>query len=234
MAAFLRRAVKHVKFDRKYVPFWDALAFPFDWFYRTQYTLIERTSQVTVVAPPAYTRLVDAAQPCIYINWHTHLPFLIHYLGRQGPCMLVSNAPYLNPVVKWCVNSGLNVLRGGSGEGGESKMMLREMLAEEKKSIILAVDGPTGPIYKVKRGCVELAQETGCPIVHVHYTCRKGRGHESRWDKMLNPSLFDEICVAYSEPLYFSPSMSVERATQLIEDSYFQRIDNSTDDDRGQ
>jgi lysophospholipid acyltransferase (LPLAT)-like uncharacterized protein len=183
--------------------------------------MIERTSTVRIRCPPKTKAL--AHTPRIYINWHTHLPFLIHYIGGQGMYMLISNAPYMNPVVRWCQSSGLKVRRGGSGQGVDSRSMMKKVL-DDGHSVILAVDGPSGPIYKAKRGCVDLARETGYPIVHVHYTCKRGKNDMKRWDRMLHPAMFDDIEVIYSEPLYV-PLMSVEpveKWTKLVEERYFQ------------
>jgi lysophospholipid acyltransferase (LPLAT)-like uncharacterized protein len=232
----LRKIVKYIKHDVKFTPLWNAMSLPLDWALRTRYCLIEHTSKVQVVklqhncsTEKKGQKLANkpvANKPVIYINWHTHLPFLIHYIGRENMCMLVSNAPYMNPIVRWCTSSGLQVLRGASGEGSGFKAKLQAVL-EGGTSIILAVDGPAGPIFKAKRGCVDLAMATGCPIVHVHYTCKRGAEDLSRWDRMLDPALFDEICVTYAPPLYLSDDMTVDDCTQLIEDNYFKLIEKS-------
>jgi lysophospholipid acyltransferase (LPLAT)-like uncharacterized protein len=61
---------------------------------------------------------------------------------------------------------GLRSARGSSsGRGGDA---LRAMIAEVKStgcSAGMIVDGPRGPFGIAKRGVIELARETGLPIV---------------------------------------------------------------------
>jgi lysophospholipid acyltransferase (LPLAT)-like uncharacterized protein len=217
----IKNAVRHIKYNKAYTPFWNSVSFVFDWYYRASYSLIEKSSRISVIVSSEVKKL--QGKPVIYINWHTHLPFVIHYMGRNRINMLVSGAPYMNPVVRWCESSGLKIIRGASGEAGDSKRLLRNVL-ESGESVVLAVDGPAGPIYKVKRGCIDLAKDTGCPIVHLYYSSKKGRANISRWDRMLHPSIFDDITFVYSDPIYIPADMSTEQGTKLIEDKYFKRF----------
>ena len=36
---------------------------------------------------------------------------------------------------------------------------------------MLAVDGPAGPAYRLRKGCLYLAQRTGMPIVPLSFVC---------------------------------------------------------------
>ena len=68
--------------------------------------------------------------------------------------------------------------------------------------MVLAVDGPYGPRHRMKTGCVELARETGSPIVHVEYSCERAKENKERWDRRLVPVLFDTINIKYHAPIY--------------------------------
>jgi lysophospholipid acyltransferase (LPLAT)-like uncharacterized protein len=114
---------------------------------------------------------------------------------------MVSPAPYLEPVARWCELLGLRVVRGTSGEKGREA--LAELLGHLRRgeSAFLAVDGPAGPPFKVKRGCVDLARAAGVPIIPVAYRCKRGKYHAKRWDHWLAVKAFDEIVVTYGKPI---------------------------------
>ena len=68
-------------------------------------------------------------------------------------------------------------------------------------SVTIAVDGPAGPVFQAKRGCVDLAHRTRAPIVPVDYRCRRGFTLGWRWDRALMPMPFDAIDVRYGPPI---------------------------------
>lgn len=149
-------------------------------------------------------------EPCIFVNWHQHQPFLTHYHGTHGRGMMISDAPYMDGVAMWAKETGTVVVRGSSGSK-VSKDALSELkdILEKGTSVCIAMDGPVGPRHIIKKGCVQLAIETGCPLVHVAYTCKKGKPNNNRWDKWIVPALFDDIYVSYSQPRYIGQHFSV-------------------------
>ncbi len=95
---------------------------------------------------------------------------------------------------------GVHLARGATGDGGRQALDELSHALRRGESVSIAVDGPRGPAYKPRRGCVLLAQQTGAPIVPVSYRC--ARGIESpRWDRALFPTPFDRVVVRYGAPL---------------------------------
>src|SRR5690349_17406438 len=83
-------------------------------------------------------------------------------------------------------------------------------------SVTLAVDGPAGPAFVVKPGCVELALRTGRRIVPVAY---RGAGTVSipgRWDRMLLALPFGRITLAFGDPIDVS-TLSHEEAILAVD-----------------
>jgi lysophospholipid acyltransferase (LPLAT)-like uncharacterized protein len=109
--------------------------------------------------------------------------------------------------------NGLLIKRGGGKDDEPAIPILLKELEEESNSIILAVDGPYGPLHQIKTVCVELARETGAPIVHVEYICSRAKEIESGWDKRIVPALFDKITVKYHPPIYVEKNDQDENET---------------------
>ncbi|MHB8873348.1 MAG: hypothetical protein ACYC8T_06645, partial [Myxococcaceae bacterium] len=76
------------------------------------------------------------------------------------------------------------------------------------ESVTMAIDGPRGPAFKPKEGCIELAREARVPIIPVGYSSERGHTATRRWDKSLVPSLFDRITVWYGAPIVIDDSTS--------------------------
>ena len=156
--------------------------------------LVRSTSAVIVTgAPPD--------QPAIFVNWHRYQPFLIAHHGEHGRWMLVSPAPPLASVARFCRLCGLSLVRGASGDRGKRALEELTQVVAAGGSVTIAVDGPAGPVFQAKRGCADLASRTGAPIVPVDYRCRRGFTVGWRWDKMLLPVPFDSIVVRYGSPI---------------------------------
>jgi lysophospholipid acyltransferase (LPLAT)-like uncharacterized protein len=121
------------------------------------------------------------------------------------------------PIGRFNEVCGIGVVRGGPGVDNSVSLTALKNILLAGNSVILAVDGPAGPAYRVKRGCVELARSTGRPIVHASYTCVKGRPDESRWDRWIMPLPFDTIRITYEKPYYVDADATVEEKIQELE-----------------
>lgn len=158
-----------------------------------------RTSSVSVHGPGA-----NYGGTAVYVNWHKYVPFLCVHHGQHRRWLLMSGAPYLEPVAAWCRWMGLTVVRGFPGQ--RSRELLGHLFEALKagNSVVLAADGPAGPGFVAKPGCVELARVAGVPIIPVACRSGKGKSSEKRWDHLYTVSKFDRIEVRYGEPLFVS------------------------------
>lgn len=169
---------------------WNILEWPIALGWHAYASLVRLTSTVTVsgAVPNGAT---------IFVNWHRYQPFLIPHHGAHHRCMLVSPAPALAPVARFCLLSGLQLIRGASGDRGKPA---REELVNHVLSggsITIAVDGPAGPAFQVKRGCADIALRTHAPIVPVRFRSARGFTIPGRWDQTLLPVPFDHISIVY-------------------------------------
>lgn len=215
----MKHFLKTIKHNPAYRTLWNILSPPFSLLAHCKLTLIEKTSDIKITG----LEELDIGNSYIFTNWHEHLPYLCHHHGRQGRIyMMMSPAPYMAPIAMWCRLSGLGVVQNSSSDAAlttlAEHLTTSSHLEQEQGplSVMLAVDGPAGPRREPKRGCIQLAQETGTPIVHVAYSCTRGTRDMSRWDQWLWPGVGDCIHVRYSQPMLVPPGESLEVSKRRV------------------
>lgn len=142
--------------------------------------------------------------PCIYAMWHKN-QFLVHGIEDKAHLSIqISNSIDGEIIARAVEKWGFKVVRGSAARKGavESTMqMISRLNAGETVGIM--VDGPRGPLHKVKNGAVKLAQKTGAPIVPAHwYSPQKTFISLPSWDKMKTPLGPCRILNIYGEPIY--------------------------------
>ena len=115
--------------------------------------------------------------------------------------MMVSQATRMAPIAAWCTGVGLKLVRGASGAGGRAALGVLAEALRRGESVVLAVDGPAGPPFRVKPGCLELARDVGVPLIPVGYHSRWGRAVPGRWDHSLLVTPFDRVVFEFGAPI---------------------------------
>ncbi len=142
--------------------------------------------------------------PCIYAMWHEN-QFSIHGIEDKANLnVLISNSADGEIITKTVEKWGFKVVRGSSARKGcvSSTMHLISKLKEGECAAIM-VDGPRGPLHKVKGGAIKLAKETGAPIIPMHwYSPQKTFVSLPSWDKMKIPIGICNIINIYGDPIY--------------------------------
>jgi lysophospholipid acyltransferase (LPLAT)-like uncharacterized protein len=143
----------------------------------------------------------DQGQHIIAAFWHQRLlmmPFLPHR-GKVG--MLISQHRDGEFIARAVKLFGVDSVRGSTTRGGLAA--LRGMIRFFRKGGNLAVtpDGPQGPKHIVQIGVVELARQTGAPIVPVTYSASRCKVFGS-WDNFILPLPFCRVAYVWGEPLF--------------------------------
>ncbi len=158
--------------------------------------------------------------PCIYVMWHAN-QLLVHGIEDKANLnILISNSIDGEIVARTSEKWGFKVIRGSSGKKGavESTMqMLRKL--NNGESVAIMVDGPSGPLHKVKNGAIKLAQKTGVPIVTANwYSPQKTFRSLPSWDKMKIPIGYCEIINTYGKPIYIKEDATSEEIANVKEE----------------
>ncbi len=99
-----------------------------------------------------------------------------------------------------------------SGEAAREE--LSWLLREEGYNTAVTVDGPRGPIFRVKHGILDLASETGAPILTMGVAIHP-RVTIPTWDRMLIPVPFSTIVTIFGGP-FFVPKGADARTKEKI------------------
>lgn len=158
-------------------------------------------------------------KPCIYAMWHAN-QFLVHGLeDKANTSILVSNSIDGEVIARAVEKWGFKVVRGSAGKKGavESTMQMLTRL-KNRECVGIMVDGPHGPLHKVKNGAVKLAQMSGAPIVPAHwYSPQKTFINLPSWDKMKTPLGDCKILNLYGEPIYVNENATDEELSEAKE-----------------
>ena len=104
----------------------------------------------------------------IGLIWHNRLLFFpcsINKKQRRRTVAVISasrDGQYISDLLSFF---GIRCARGSSSRGGAHAM--REAIREIKNgnNVAITPDGPRGPAYVLKKGAIQLASETGAPIL---------------------------------------------------------------------
>ncbi len=189
------------------------------------YSLVLRLLALTIrrkVLFPEHPRYFwDRGQPIIIAFWHQRLlmmPFLPHQ-GKVG--MLISqhrDGEFIARAVKFF---GIDSIRGSTTRGALSG--LRGMIRFYRRGANIAItpDGPQGPRHVVQVGVMELARQTGAPILPVTYAASRKKMFAS-WDHFILPFPFGRVVFIWGKPIFVdrdTDKEGLEEKRLLLEDS---------------
>lgn len=157
---------------------------------------------------------------CIYAMWHKN-QFLVHGIEDKAHLSIQISTSLDGEIIARIVERmGFKVVRGSAERRGavQSTMQMITRL-NEGESVAMMVDGPRGPLHKVKSGVVKLAQKTGAPIIPVHwYSPQKTFITLPSWDKMRTPFGDCKILNLYGDPIYVKPDATDEEILKVKEE----------------
>lgn len=152
----------------------------------------------------------DPNLPCIYAVWHGWQYGLLNIFPRKRIHLLVSPSNDGEIITRISQNLGYSIIRGSIGRDGSKA--LREILKTLKKgdSIAYTVDGPKGPIFKVKEGVIKIAQMSQVPIVPI-VPHAAWKGEAPTWDRYQIPLWFTKMVSVCGEPIHIPRELSPEQ-----------------------
>ncbi len=151
---------------------------------------------------------------CILAIWHQNLfAGILAQTGRRH-VVIVSRSRDGDLVSMLCLRLGHQVARGSSKSKGRDKggkLAKDDMIALLRTGLpgAVTVDGPRGPAHEVKPGIIEMARQTGIPIVpYLPLPTRYWRFNS--WDHFRLPKPFSRIDIHYGAPIFVPENTSFE------------------------
>ncbi|PIE60901.1 MAG: hypothetical protein CSA29_06125 [Desulfobacterales bacterium] len=150
--------------------------------------------------------LVNAKKPVLLVTWHQQFFSAIRHFktySKYKPGLMISRSKDGDLISGVANRTGWYTPRGSSSRGGKKALdaMIDHINTYKFGGHIL--DGPRGPIGKVKPGVIKMALETGAAVVPF-YTEADDAWFFNSWDRFMLPKPFTRVRIRYADPINFS------------------------------
>jgi lysophospholipid acyltransferase (LPLAT)-like uncharacterized protein len=155
--------------------------------------------RIRVVNESFWQRHIDQGGSVVLCVFHQHFFSLIRHFKRYGrfhPCIMISQSRDGDIIAPVAQLTGWHVARGSSSRGGKDAM--EEMIQRLETGCLGAnlVDGPTGPVGKVKPGAIRMAQRSGAWLVPCVVIPESAWFFRS-WDRFFVPKPLSKVTIKY-------------------------------------
>ncbi len=200
---------------------------------------IENTKQIDFISNLVY-RLFKVLEKMIEIrniNYPTQNKKVIFAMWHSDECcihgipneqrdkvgVLISKSVDGEIIARVVKKLGYSLIRGSQDKGTQNKggvkatMEMIEWLNEDK-NVAIMIDGPVGPLHRVKNGVIKVAKHTGAVIIPVvWYSPNLSFLKLPTWDKFKFPIWFTKIVNLYGDPIYVPEECSTEQEQDIKE-----------------
>ncbi len=181
------------------------------------YCVLAKTWRFRCVENEALRQALRERTPILYAHWHGDELAMVAQIRRYRVATMTSTSKdgeLMNSVIHYL---GARTSRGSSTRGGASALKGVIRLLRQGFNLSMAVDGPKGPLHKVKPGVFELSRLVPAPIFPVAIATQSAFIFKRSWNKTFIPYPFARVILYWGDPL---PSVSREqdpRAPELAE-----------------
>ena len=173
------------------------------WMIYIFYRLFMLTWRTKIIESPEFTKSYKNKVPMILAFFHGDELACLQIVQRYGLATMVSTSKdgsFMDFVVK---RLGGNTSRGSSTRGGVQALKGLIGLMKRGYPAAIAVDGPKGPIYKVKPGVFELSRLGKAEIYTLTSIAPKAKHFPKAWNKTYLPYPFSPVYILIEKA--FSP-----------------------------
>jgi lysophospholipid acyltransferase (LPLAT)-like uncharacterized protein len=184
--------------------------------------IIYKTLRIFVEGRQHIEDLHKENRSVIYSAWHGRQFVTINHLAHQNICVLSSPSRDGRLQAAILTKFGYRIIFGSSKKSPVRALL--GMVNELKLNggdAIMAVDGPTGPIYKAKPGALFLAKKINAAVVPFTYSVENGLILKA-WDRYLLPLPFSKCAIIYGHPLRLSQETdedTIQKETARLEEA---------------
>lgn len=182
--------------------------------------LLTNTLKIKIHNEQIINKLSRNGEQIVFICWHGRQFLITTYLSKKNTTVITSTSR--DGILQSNILSrmGFKITYGSS-----SKSPVRALVGSVKKmregtNMVIAVDGPRGPIYKVKLGALFLAKKINTCIVPITFSAKRAL-ILSAWDKYMLPLPFSKIILNIGSPFY--PSSNTDKLTMNSEAEYLEK-----------
>lgn len=141
------------------------------------------------------------ANSLVYCFWHGRQAGLLAY-PRLRPLAVLSSLSRDGALqTRILTRLGLMVLRGSSSRGGAAGLKALVRVMRDGADAAFAVDGPRGPLHRVKPGAVLAAQRSGATLVPITSRASRAWVFDKAWDHYHLPKPFARVEITRGAPI---------------------------------
>lgn len=161
--------------------------------------------------------------------WHQQFFSAIRYFKNYreyAPGLMISRSADGDLIAGVASRTGWRPARGSSSRGGKTAMM--EVISHIKETGLGAhiLDGPRGPIGKVKAGAISIALATDAVIVPFYVSADRAWYFNS-WDRFCIPKPFAKVTLKYDQMIHLqapADEADFEKLRQHVEDTMINEL----------
>ena len=154
-------------------------------------------------------------QNLIYACFHQDDLSCLPYFSYKNICILISNSKDGQILASAVEYMGYQTVRGSSHRGGVAGLIASVRKVKEGYKMTVAVDGPRGPIYKVKEGITAISVKCQRPIVPIRGYPFKKYVFQRSWNKATLPLPFTTIKLVIGKIDFYSTKELEEKMSSL-------------------
>ena len=177
--------------------------------------LLGMTLRVVISKHPAY----NSKTQYLFAFWHGKQLLPVFELQNHDTprAVLVSPSRDGDMLTVWLKNLGYEVVRGSSRKRNISALagMIRKLKAGY--SLGFGIDGPIGPIFKVKPGMTHMAQKLRISIIPVGSAFSRSWVFEKAWDKYEIPKPFAKAVFYLGKPFTIEKEVNLDISNDMLE-----------------
>ena len=165
------------------------------------YTTLRLTWRIRVIESASLKQALAESRPMVYAHWHGDELGILYLLKRYRAAVMTSTSKdgeLMDAIVR---KFGARTSRGSSTRGGTTALRGILRLAKEGWRPSVAVDGPKGPLHKVKPGIFEISKITGGEIFPLAVACDRKFVFKKAWNKTFLPLPFAKLVVVWGDAL---------------------------------
>lgn len=185
------------------------------------YKLLQWSWRIQVFEDPEVQKLTRENKSFVIAHWHGDELGILHLLKPYRVACIISTSKDGDLMNRAVELLGGKTVRGSSTRQGTQALKGIIRLKKEGFRPSVAVDGPKGPIYKVKPGVFQISRLTNLPIVPISFHASDDHTFHKAWNKSRLPLPFAKVTIAWGSPLpalQKSDDPKDEKLAQLLED----------------
>ena len=174
---------------------------PAQWVLYRAICLYSSTFRLTVENENPWLDHLAAGGSVVLCAWHQQFfSGIRHFRNYRNftPCIMISQSKDGDIIAGVARRCGWHPVRGSSSKGGKAALTKAIGQLRQMKLAAHIVDGPQGPMGKVKAGAILLAQATDSVLVPFSVAAQKA-WHFKSWDRFFIPKPFSRVTLRFGE-----------------------------------